>query len=160
MSGENESSIDEHLTKINELLVKYDNELGMSNLNGNPDEVQRILSLDRAEITKMSREACGECAFVLSQYSLFVQKEFNRENAVLEWVETNLSNVTGKYMGQYSGATLDERKSSVIAENTYARDLFKIRNRVRLKTTNINFLSNKISFMSQVLLAVQSNKKD
>ena len=158
MSGENALSTDEHLQKIKDLLEEYESHLGIKNLLIEQDEVESIITMKRAQLSKMSKEDCGECAFVLSQYSLFLQKELNKETAVLEWVETNLNHVTGKYMGQQRGATLDERRSAVITENSYAKDLFKLRNRVRLKTNSLNFLSQKIHYMSSVLLTIQGNK--
>jgi len=158
MTGKTELSTEDHLKKVQDLLNEYENHLGIKNLLIDQDEVASIIGMKRSYLSKLSKTDCGECAFMLSQYALFLQKELNKETAVLEWVETNLNHVTGKYMGQQGGATLDERRSAVITENSYARDLFKLRNRVRLKTNSLNFLSQKIQYMSNVLLNIQGNR--
>jgi len=149
-------------TKLNEFdsnLEKYSTTIGLGGFVQNP-EAQAIMAYGFSELKGLSAEECTESAFILSQYSFFIQKELNRHKARLDWAEHNLDALVAK-----EGAMSDQmvnnqvRRQIVVLNNEYAKELDKIATEERAKVNELSFLANGISFMANKLDELGKTKR-
>jgi hypothetical protein len=113
------------------------------------------------ELRKMNAEECGETAFLLAQFSLFLQKEYNTENSRLNWcqeqINKTIANTTLQQGSKYS--PYEERKNLAIREDAVAYKLNDIKVYVHARLDRLYFLAQHVQFLSKTLIELQQTKR-
>ena len=157
-------SIDSKLEKVNAVLDEYDEKIGLSAIRKDED-VEKILSLNYKALSTLSDEECGEMAFILFQYAVFLQKENNRHNAVIEWAKHYIDIDIGARVDQHSGpnrfSSFEEKKLKIIADptNEYVSKLNRIMMQAKVYCKETDFIANRVSQLGSCLLELQQTKR-
>ncbi len=122
------NSLSNRFNNYNKNLKQWINFLGLPEFEPKRSEIESVLVLEKDEIQKLSSIQIFEYAFMLSQYSLFLQQKSNECQAFLNWAceEENLSE----------------------ADRTTLRTWVK---NIRVRLDRIFYLSKKIDTMIQCL---------
>jgi hypothetical protein len=160
MSGEQESQItNKALESTSELWAKqleainqYLEQIGLSKILYN-SEIEESLALTREEIQHMPDNERIAHAFVLMQYSAFLQKENNEHSAKLKWAEHNLKIMYGKEARKYGDkyTSYEERMDMVLGDNSFANALNKMVLAASMRVKSLEFMASKINAMAQIL---------
>lgn len=162
MSGQAESkAVDERLKEAESILNEYDSRFLVNKLIVNP-EVDNILEMKQNELRALSREDCFNYAFILAQFAAALQKEHNRQYAKLKWANHNLDIVVGSEYANYGDkfTKYEVKKILIIEDNIYAKTLNKIILDAITKLEEFNFISTRISNMSDILKEYGKGKKE
>ena len=128
-----------------------------------PDGIlSKILEMPHAELRTLSAEECGEYAFVLSQYRIFLQKEINYHESKIRWADDNL-----KYFVWNSGLPvclntyipLDEKAAYLAKHHNNTKQLLKMQTQARVIFGNLNSMTQHLDSMTRVLLSLQQSKR-
>ena len=114
--------------QLNQLLDQYDEKLRLG-INVSPiDSMSKYCSLSQDELDKMAPETCQEISLELIQYSIFLQRELNRERARLNWCESYIYSIASKYWEDYDKYLKAEIKIPMIAkENPVLNSLLELK---------------------------------
>lgn len=153
------SSKDEQLKKFEEILNEYEKGIGLDGLRMNPD-VELYLNLTSGQLAGMTALHCGEAAFILFQYSAFLQKEYNRQNVRRTWAENKIDMMVAKDGDQYGDKYTKwiEKRYKLISGNTAARVVNNIVLHATSRCNALHELSNRVNSMGRVLLEYQATK--
>lgn len=127
--------------QLNQLLDQYDEKLRLG-LNVSPiDSFTQYCSLSKDELDKMSPETCEEIAIELTQYSIFIQRELNRERSRLNWCEAYIYNIASKYWEDYDKYLKAEIKIPLIAkENPTLQKLLSLKAKLTSLIVNLDHI--------------------
>jgi len=156
-------NIDQKLEVVNRKLDEYETKIGLSSLSKNND-VEKILALPYQSLSSLDDETCGEMAFLMFQYSIYIQKENNRHSAVMSWCKHYLDLEIGSKIDQYSGKTyshFEEKKIKVLADQTneYINKLNRLSMQAKIYHEETNFIANRVSQLGSCLLELQQTKR-
>lgn len=159
MSGEEELKVEDAWKKVNDVVQEYLSSLGVNKIQYNP-EVEEVLNLTRSQIRNMQDVELRENSFLLSQYSLFVQREINRHYAQLEWANQNLNALVGKYASNYGTqyTKWEEKYAMIVSDNAYAKSLFQMVKQASLRVKNLEFISGKISLLARIFSSMEKRR--
>ncbi len=144
-----ETSSQQHVDKLNEILTQYETSLGVK-INKTDSKVEHYMNLKPAELNKLDRDQCGEAAILLAQYSLYLQRQQNREKAVINWSDSKIKLQISGETQNYHGSSFDERRMMAIKGNSYTANLFKLKMLSQARLDTIEFLSGRVSFLSRI----------
>lgn len=153
-------NIDELLTKAEKILDDYEN------LSGLPEykifdnkQVNRYFNMTFEELNSMSAIECAEAAYLLAQYSFYLQRMFNRESAKNRWGQDQITKLVCDKLDNYSTYTKYENKIALIAkENKSVERLQSIINYTNQVMERLNFLSTSVKNMSEIMSHIQKAK--
>lgn len=164
MSGEKKSNQD-RLADFERVLNEYTDTLGFATIRYNTD-VDQILELSRAQLRGMSTEDCGESAFILAQYAVFIQKEQNRQKVRIDWAERELSDIISREASNYGFGgdkgryvKYDMIRSTVVSGNGAAKALNNIIRHAKARSLELDQISMNINIMSKCLIELQQTKR-
>lgn len=162
MSGENKSSKD-RLAEFEQILNEYTQGIGINGIQYNA-EVNDVLSLTREQLRGMHPEDCGELAFILSQYAVFIQKEQNRQRARVDWAEREISYLIALEQSKYYGGDTkyvkyDLLRATIIKGNSAAQALDNIVRHAKARHVELDKVSSNINLMSKALIELQQTKR-
>jgi hypothetical protein len=158
MSGKEESLTQSRLQQFEQELDTLVDSLGLS-MTMKP-EFEKILDLTYDQLRNISGEEALIFSAQLTQYSIYLQKVFNRLSAIKAWAEHNLMILTSKYALNYGNnyTKLEEKKLYIINENSFAEALNKIYLNSLTKSKEIEQISSKIEKYSYVLTELSKRK--
>jgi hypothetical protein len=163
MSGEKdytERAVDK-MNRAMGVLDEYESGIGLPKHQppGTEDELQEFLTWDRKIVEGMSPDQCAGVAYRLAQYSFYLQRELNREEARMKWAKSQLEDTIATELGQYNQYMKHETKVSMICrENSYAKVIRQIQNKAESRVTRLTYLSAGIRNLSDTMIAVQRTK--
>lgn len=146
----------QRLEKINEALDNYEKSKGLL-VQPNNDGI-RYLNMPQKEMHSLTADECGEAATLLSQYSFSIQRELNRERAIVNWCEAELRRHIFTESGNYSG-TGEERKAKAIAGNEYTRNLDKLRAQAQGRVDQLEYQPNRIDAIRMSFIELQQTRR-
>lgn len=156
--------VDEDLAKSQDGLDKFEADSNVFKPKGTYEpDVKKYFEMSRADLERMTKEDCSVAAYELAQYSFWIQRTLNRENSKLSWAESALEVYVGKVGKKYKTSTFikyEEIKNIVIADNSHAAALFKVKMEAKLKVDRLFFLANKVEFMSKTMMGLKHAKYD
>lgn len=124
------------------------------------DDFVQICNMRYDELSALSAEDCGMYAFILGQYSLYIQTQLNTETARAKWFKHKLNAIVAKCGQDYDKyLKFEERSSLVIRDNQAAFKLHFELLKSELIMEELSFLSSKISTLSQILLDLVNTKR-
>lgn len=154
------SAIDVKLENLQKKLDDYENSMGLVEVQ-KPIGIEGYLNLSSQELQEMSAEEVGEAAFILAQYSMYIQKEYNRQNAVKNWAQACQNAIIAKIIDNYGNeyTKFDEKSMKAIYGNDAAIVLQRIIVEASQKTDVLHFLSQKIEMAHKRLSEYQETKR-
>lgn len=133
---------EEQLEQLNKLLVNYDITMGLGTPMVASNAIEKYLKATQADLKSMSQQECCEANVLFNQAATFIQRELNKQSAILEWAEDKLKrliageieNAGSKYM------PYDYRKELVVAQNDVAVKLSKVITEAKLRVKSMEFI--------------------
>jgi len=157
MSGEKEFKVEDLWKQVEESLEEYKKKLQLQ--IAAPDKVNEILTLKESDIRQLDKNTRISYAYLLMQHSLYIQQEYNAHMAKYKWSEHNLNVCIGKLSKNFSHYTKwEEKKASVITENSYAKILSDFIRETSLYIETLNSISKKIETMSFLLRQIENER--
>lgn len=158
MSGE-PKSFKERLKEYESVLDQYNVKIGVAHILYHT-EVNAIMLYNGDELRGLSAEECGEGAFILSNYAAFIQMEYNRQKARVEWAETELTKIIGSTGDRYGdGYTKYElRKARCIADDSSAKVLGDIIRHAGGRAIQLEGIADGLRDMARYLNGLQFSK--
>ncbi len=151
-------SLEDKLKQINEYLDKYEANLGIPQVKFHND-AEQYFNMSQIVLVKLTAEECDEAAIVLSQYSFHLQRAYNKELAVFNWLEEILNLAVNKQLSQYTAPSAAERKLCVINGDDYANKLNRLRLYVKLRIDKISYLSNKVEHLANTFKDMKQTRR-
>lgn len=153
---------------INQKLAEFENALDENNKKYLLDkvtineEVEDILNLKLSVIKVLPKDECYANAFILAEFALFLQKEYNRESAKFKWLEQNLNNVIAKEGSNYGDKFTkhEVRKSLIMANDEYAKVLGDNILKASTQLESLNFLATRVNTMAEILTDFARSKRN
>lgn len=160
MNGEQNCPVETNLAYLQNLIDNQNSKVGLKNYMYNP-EVDTILGLDSLQLKNLSAAQCGEYAFILSQFALYVQLESNRYKVISDWCENSINRLLSKEYGNYGDkwTPYEMKKGMFINVNDVAKKIIDVRKDYNTKLEAWNNVANLIKFMSDKLTELQRSKK-
>ena len=161
MSGKQESSttIDSHLQQLEESLTTYETQHLINHIATN-NEITDILSLSSsAELRGKNALECGEMAFALEQYSAYIQKDSNRQTAIINWAEARLNHLLSALTPKIAAASYLERKALATRQDSAAQRLYQVKRRAQSQYDSLAYLPARINGMAKALMSLQDTKR-
>lgn len=121
-------------------------------------EATRLMSLEPLQVRSLSPQECGEAAFVLEQYALYIQRATNREAARAHRAEELLKKLLPSLLSGRREYMFDEKKMMAVAGSPQAVELERLRVEAVLKLDRLAYMSARISSLSKLLLNLQQTK--
>jgi len=150
----------ERLKKIEQIVEDYENENGVPKIVKPTYSLELYLNMSRQELNSLSAQDCGEIAYLLGQYSYYIQRLQNKHQGNKIWAEGILQEDVCKYLGDYSDFIKYEIKVKLIAkENQHITDILKIMNYADIMGTRLNFISSSISNLSHIISNLEKSKR-
>lgn len=164
MSGETKSkTFEERLEDFHKILKTYTDNIGLKNIGYNSD-VDILLKLNKKQLNALSIEDCAEGAFILSQYALFVQKEYNKQKVRIIWANKHLDRIVANHEGNYSGGQkfikYELLRQKVINGDSAATALDGIVVHATARATELEDLNHNISNMARYLSQLERIKRN
>jgi len=98
------------------ILNEYSDHLKLKG-NASPIEsFEMYSSMSRDQLDKLDAETCYEISMELLQYSIFLQREINREQSRINWCDAYISNVVSKHWNNYDKYMPKDIKVAAISE--------------------------------------------
>lgn len=106
----------------------------------------------------MTTQDCGEAAYVLEQFALFVQRATNKEQARAHRCEELLRKLLPSLMKDRREYMLDEKKMMAVASSPQAMDLERARVDAVLKLDRLAYMAARISAVAKLFVNLQQTK--
>ncbi len=160
MSGENKLSFEERLKKYEAILDQYTVKIGIAHIMYN-SEVNDLLMLNSDQLRGMSHEQCGESSYILSNYATFVQMEYNRQKARVDWANSELNKIIADQGDRYGDkyTKFDLLKARVISGDSSAQVLGNIIKHAEGRATQLESVAFGIRDMARYLESLQVTKR-
>ena len=162
MSGEKElTTAKDQLEKWDKILDEYESSVGLSVFSGSytNNEAQRLLSMNRNEIEKLSPQDCAASALIINELSFHIQRAYNREVARVNWAEQTTKEVVANEVSNYKGYSYQERLFQAIKNNEHARTLSKIKKYAKQRSDRLSFLASGLNNRADIFLSIQRAKR-
>ena len=161
MSGEPESSMTakDKLSRFEQLIDDYLAKRGIHRVEYN-EEALKILQMKSFELKALTSAECGELAFSLAQYSLYIQQQINEQTARINWAKNNIKNIIAQNSGQFDRyMKYEEKEHAVIISNEHALKLNEILSYAQAVSDRLSYMSGRIQSMSSALIELQRSKR-
>lgn len=150
MSGEKDF-LDKKMEEAIGVLEKMSQSMLLDKINVN-HEVEKYLSMREEFIEKMTPAELATGEYILSSYSLVVQRKLNRANAIHKYANTCFEKILAKSYGDFDQMMKYEaRRAAVSNSNDYAKRLSDIMSEQELITNDLTFVSQSINHLSNSL---------
>lgn len=153
-------SIEDRVKQLNEILDRYEDELGLPKFvpnNPNHDKIKEYLNMSREVLEALSPISCAEIATMLVNYSIHVQRASNRENAVKGWAEKSMGYYIAPKVKNYRGS-FDHQEMQAIREDDYSQKLLSIITKAQERIDRLSFVANGIKSLAEQLKLLQMAK--
>ena len=161
MSGEKQSKgYRERLSEFEKVLDEFIGNNGVGKVGYNP-EIEIALNFTRSQIEQLNAEACGEYAILAANYSLYVQKQQNRNRVRKAWAERHLDHIVAQRYANYKQEydKYEVVKDRISAADSDAQVLTQIILHSEARDQELDFLSRKIELLSNALSELQRTKR-
>ncbi len=161
MSGENKSQkFEERLEEFHKVLKQYTDGIGLNNIFYNSD-VEVFLKLRKKQLQGLSIEDCSEGAYLLSQYSLFLQKELNKQKVRIMWANKHLDRIVANHeLSSNTYIKYDLLRQKVVNGDSAASALNGIIVHATARATEVEGLMVNISQMAKYLSQLEFIKRN
>jgi len=153
-------NIDELSTKAEGILDNYEKLSGLTQFNiFDESQISKYFDMRIEQLNKLSAIECAEAAYVLAQYSFYLQRLYNRESAKSRWASDQMAKLICDKLGDYSDFTKYDHKVALIAkENSVVERLRSITSYTEQLMARLNFLSTSVKNMCEIMSNIQKAK--
>lgn len=136
-NGETKSPAELKTEQFEQLMAGYLASLKLEPRN--PSKAADYLNMPEEVVQKLTSDACGEIAFTLSQYNLYIQKVLNQHRAMVKWADRNINYLIARDVEEHGGqyTPFEIKKIRAINENPTAKELFTLKS---LADNNVSIL--------------------
>lgn len=147
-----ENTASEKLSKFEEILNEYIAKVGLDKIVYNP-EVEKVLSLNEAQLKNLDKIGLNEYSFLLAQYCAVLTKEINRNKVRLNYAENQLSMLIAKAYDQNSSQYVkyDVVRANIINNNSAAQVLNNIILHAKSRILETEDIVSSVMMMSKIL---------
>lgn len=149
------------VNKWDEVLDEYEHGLGIPKYQEwsmDENELNQYLTMSRNEIEKLDPEDCAQISYRLGQFSFFVQRSANREQARYNWAEETIKGVIADEINSYKGYGYLEKSAQAIKHNEKAYNLQKISKYAKQRLDRLLYLAASIKNLSDIMISIQRLK--
>lgn len=149
------------VNKWDEILDEYEKGLGLPKYQGwsmDENELNEYLTMSRTEVEKLDPEDCAQISYRLGQFSFFIQRSSNREQARHNWAEETIKNVIADEINSYKGYGYVEKSAQAIKHNEKANNLYKISKYAKQRLDRLYFLAASVKNLSDIMISIQRLK--
>lgn len=161
-NGNSESqniNVADRLKQFEDNLEQYSVSLGLNFIKYN-NAVQRAFDLSEQDIKNMDAAELGEISYFLSNYSLYIQKESNREIAKKNWASANLNKIVANNSSGFSQyMKYEEKVCNICNTNSAALELNKIIVACSTKIDELTGVADKLNSMAYRLDELHKTKR-
>jgi hypothetical protein len=157
------TSGEDRLAEFERVLDEYNTATGLAYIKYN-SEVENCMSLTRAQINAMTVSDCSVYNMILTQYSAYLQMQFNRHRVRVDWATRELDLIVAKEASKYgygddkNFVKYDLVKNKIILANEAARVLNNIIKHASARTQELEQMSQKIAMVGRALYDVRMIK--
>ncbi len=123
-------------------------------------EATRLLQLDPDSLRVMTAAQCGEAAYSLELFALYLQKAANREQARLTRADERLARILPPLLSQRREYMLEERRLHAVAASPEARAVDALRAEARIRLDRLAYLASRVSALARILTELQKTRND
>ena len=151
-------------TEVNrwdEILDEYEKGLGLPSyqeFSMSESELNDYLTMSRNSIEKLMPEDCAQISYRLAQFSFYIQRSSNREQARYNWAEETIKSVIADEINSYKGYGYLEKSAQAIKHNEKAYNLHKISKYAKQRLDRLSYLAASIKNLSDIMMSVQRLK--
>ena len=158
--GNTNMNMDELQIKAEKILDGYEKLSGISEFVAfDETQISKYFNMPIEQLNKLTAIECAEAAYILAQYSFYLQRLYNRESAKFRWASDQLTKIVCDKLDSYSTYTKYDHKVALIAkENTAVERLQSIQNYTGQIMERLNFLSTSVKNMCETMSNVQKAK--
>ena len=113
------------------------------------ERVEQLINADEEFFNNLTSEQCEEASFVLNRFSLKIQMELNKYQALMVWCTNNIRYIIADETAKHQSYSYDERKYSTMKQIPVARELEAVRVESELKYDSLLGLSDKIQAVAR-----------
>lgn len=148
----NKKSFKDQLKDYEAILDKYLNSIGADKFSYD-NIVLSVINMDYAQLSKLTNEECREYRFLLLQYVLFLQKEFNRNLSRKRWAEAHLDQIVARQQTNYQDKYMkyEAVRNKIISGDSSAQVLNLMIIHADGRLNELSGLSDRISDLSRAL---------
>lgn len=140
--------IQDKIDEFNKNLDNYDVKIGLPKISETNNLAEKYLNLDFAT-AKLTPDESAEAGAVLSQFSYYLQKTVNREEAKLVWLNGKIKKIIVGILPQIKSYNWSEREMSAIAQDDVAIQYDEERTRTEIRIKHLSYLSGKVEKLSE-----------
>ena len=133
---------------IEQTLSQYEGKAGLNAIAPKSDCL-KYLDCNRETLEKLDSTECVYVSIEIMQYSLFVQRLYNREKSRRDWALANIRVSIANEINQYKAYSYEEKKNMAIANNAFASNLDKYVTICQAKMTRLEGLADKLGYLSR-----------
>lgn len=150
--------VENKIADLKKRLSDYENNVGIRTREDNKS-AEQYLVLTKEQLQKMTAEECGYIAYELVQFSIHVQKNINKELAIVNFCRENIKRTIANDLPQIKAYHFEEKKMLAIRHNSHADILHKIEIQAQARVDTLSFITDKIKLLVEVLKNIQYTKK-
>jgi len=147
--------------ELDRKLDELESRLGLPNAVGEETkgEAARLLSLPPSALSRLTAEECRQASYVLSQFSLWLQRSANKESARARWAEEKVWRVLGAEVARQPAYDRRERLACAIAGNEEASEADRVRAASQVRLERLAYLSQKVDGMAGAMSGLGWSKR-
>jgi hypothetical protein len=161
MSGEPESlmTAKDKLAHFEKLIDSYLVKQGVHKIGYN-EEALKTLDMKSFELKALTSQECGELAFSLAQYALYIQQQINEQTARINWAKNNIKSMVAKKTGQFDRyIKYEEKEYAIIISDEYAGKINDILIYAQAVYDRLAYMAGRIQSLSNTLIELQRSKR-
>jgi hypothetical protein len=140
-------------------MQKFESNIGLYKFPAQIQECEQ-LTLTGEDIKMFTAEQCDEAAMDLANYSMYIQRVFNKEKSIVRWLEAKINLTIASELNSYEGYySHEQRRYVAIVNNSYAKELEEFRINSQMKVDMLDGLNYQINQQCKVLLEAKYTKK-
>ncbi len=147
---------DQSIARIDEMISEY--EKGLAVQLEKPD-VSKYLNAGGDDIKRMTAEDCSTAAITITRYSAFIQQNYNREFAKVNWAKNIIMKHVAPRIMQYSAPNAEERRSLAIQGDEFTLKVNQIQAMAQLRVDILTNLSYQIKALADKFEGAAQSKR-
>lgn len=151
-------SKEEELAQFLKVLDEYASKVSINKFKNN-ESVDEILESSEEQRLSWTDEILENKAFILFNYSAYLQRCINQQQIKLKWAQSNLRVLYGRESGKYDRWSYIERQDSILGENSGALALHQIILNAEARIAQLDHITQFVSQMGHCLKDLAKSKR-
>ena len=150
----------ENMELLENLLDEYEQKLGLPKFveDNKFNDVEGYLSYTRDQLDQLAPDVANEISFRLVSYAIYLGRAYNREISRQNWAKSEIDNIIGPKLNNYTGYGYKEKFPAALADDEYAMALEEIRQYSVQRSDRLNYVSSNINKLADTLRNIAQSK--